>query len=110
MLSEGDDLGKWLQRQKNPGTWAQLSTERQERLTRLGVKPLEAASPAPAVVDSSGIDVLVAANNTARSAADGCVRPTPPHRCSTCCAPSASTPSSPCTPPSRTPSRPDPAA
>ncbi|MCP8706254.1 DEAD/DEAH box helicase [Streptomyces sp. AC04842] len=48
VLFEGDDLGKWLQRQKNPGTWAQLSTEQQERLTALGVKPLEAPSPAPA--------------------------------------------------------------
>ncbi len=48
VLFEGDDLGKWLERQKNPGTWAQLSTEQQERLTALGVKPLEASSPAPA--------------------------------------------------------------
>ncbi|MFK4024661.1 DEAD/DEAH box helicase [Streptomyces albogriseolus] len=48
VLFEGDDLGKWLERQKNPGTWAQLSTEQQERLTALGVKPLEAPSPAPA--------------------------------------------------------------
>jgi hypothetical protein len=48
VLFEGDDLGKWLQRQKNPGTWAQLSTEQQERLSQLGVKPLEVPSPAPA--------------------------------------------------------------
>ncbi|MFF0674206.1 Helicase associated domain protein [Streptomyces tendae] len=48
VLFEGDDLGKWLQRQKNPGTWAQLSTEQQERMTKLGVKPAEAPSPAPA--------------------------------------------------------------
>ncbi|MGA4966916.1 Helicase associated domain protein [Streptomyces pseudogriseolus] len=48
VLFEGDDLGKWLQRQKQPGTWAQLSTEQQERLSTLGVKPLEAPSPAPA--------------------------------------------------------------
>ncbi|MGQ5228633.1 Helicase associated domain protein [Streptomyces sp. yara] len=48
VLFEGDDLGKWLQRQKNPGTWAQLSSEQQERLSQLGVKPLEAPSPAPA--------------------------------------------------------------
>ncbi|OVZ99232.1 helicase [Streptomyces sp. CS113] len=49
VLFEGDDLGKWLQRQqKNPGTWAQLSTEQQERLSKLGVKPAEAPSPAPA--------------------------------------------------------------
>lgn len=48
VLFEGDDLGKWLQRQKNPGTWAQLSTEQQERLTKLGVQPAQAPSPAPA--------------------------------------------------------------
>ncbi|MEU0213824.1 Helicase associated domain protein [Streptomyces sp. NPDC006265] len=48
VLMDGDDIGKWLQRQKQPGTWAQLSTEQQERLTRLGVQPLEAPSPAPA--------------------------------------------------------------
>ncbi len=44
---DGDDLGKWLQRQKQPSTWTQLSTEQQERLSKLGVKPLEAPSPAP---------------------------------------------------------------
>ncbi|WP_309031852.1 DEAD/DEAH box helicase [Streptomyces alfalfae] len=48
VLFEGDDLGKWLERQKNPGTWAQLSTEQQERLSKLGVQPAEAPSPAPA--------------------------------------------------------------
>ncbi|MGW2299203.1 Helicase associated domain protein [Streptomyces violaceorubidus] len=48
VLFEGDDLGKWLERQKNPGTWAQLSTEQQERLSKLGVQPAEARSPAPA--------------------------------------------------------------
>ncbi|MER6105119.1 Helicase associated domain protein [Streptomyces sp. NPDC001832] len=45
---DGDDLGKWLERQKNPGTWAQLSPEQQERLSALGVQPTEAPSPAPA--------------------------------------------------------------
>lgn len=48
VLFEGDDLGKWLQRQKNPGTWAQLLPEQQERLSKLGVQPAESASPAPA--------------------------------------------------------------
>ncbi|MFJ4633426.1 Helicase associated domain protein [Streptomyces sp. NPDC088847] len=48
VLFEGDDLGKWLERQKNPGTWAQLSSAQQERLSTLGIKPLEAPSPAPA--------------------------------------------------------------
>jgi hypothetical protein len=35
-------------RQKQPATWAQLSTEQQERLSRLGIKPLVAPSAAPA--------------------------------------------------------------
>ncbi|MGA5559516.1 helicase associated domain-containing protein, partial [Streptomyces lavendulocolor] len=39
VLFEGDDLGKWLERQKQPGTWAQLSTEQQQRLSKLGVQP-----------------------------------------------------------------------
>jgi superfamily II DNA or RNA helicase len=47
VLYEGDDLGRWLERQKQPGTWAQLSSEQQERLSQLGIKPLEAPSPAP---------------------------------------------------------------
>ncbi len=45
---EGDDLGKWLARMREASTWAQLSTEQQERLSVLGVQPLEAPSPAPA--------------------------------------------------------------
>ncbi|MFD5300880.1 Helicase associated domain protein [Streptomyces mutabilis] len=48
VLFDGDDIGKWLQRQKNPGTWAQLSTEQQQRLTVLGVTPAETPSPARA--------------------------------------------------------------
>ncbi|MER7943610.1 MULTISPECIES: Helicase associated domain protein [unclassified Streptomyces] len=48
VLFEGDDLGKWLERQKNPGTWAQFLPEQQERLTALGVEPAAAPSPAPA--------------------------------------------------------------
>ncbi|MBT3155627.1 Helicase associated domain protein [Streptomyces sp. CHD11] len=48
VLFEGDDLGKWLARQREASTWAQLSTEQQERLSHLGVTPLEAPSPAPA--------------------------------------------------------------
>ncbi|WP_328755766.1 DEAD/DEAH box helicase [Streptomyces sp. NBC_00271] len=50
---EGDDLGKWLARQREASTWAQLSTEQQERLTALGVQPLEAPSPAPAAPRST---------------------------------------------------------
>ncbi|MFF8883312.1 helicase associated domain-containing protein [Streptomyces flaveolus] len=34
-------------RQKNPGTWKQLSTEQQDRLTKLGVQPAQAPPPAP---------------------------------------------------------------
>lgn len=48
VLMDGDDIGKWLQQQKQPGTWARLLPEQQERLSHLGVKPLEAPSPAPA--------------------------------------------------------------
>ncbi|WP_031066333.1 DEAD/DEAH box helicase [Streptomyces sp. NRRL F-5527] len=48
VLMDGDDIGRWLQRQKQPGTWARLLPEQQERLTQLGVQPAEAPSPAPA--------------------------------------------------------------
>ncbi|MER8225367.1 Helicase associated domain protein [Streptomyces sp. NPDC094143] len=48
VLMDGDDIGRWLQRQTQPGTWAQLSTEQQERLSGLGIKPAEAPSGAPA--------------------------------------------------------------
>ncbi|GED90728.1 hypothetical protein TNCT6_78130 [Streptomyces sp. 6-11-2] len=51
---EGDDIGRWLQQQKQPSTWAQLSTEQQERLSRLGVKPTEAPSPTPAAGHAKG--------------------------------------------------------
>ncbi|MET8420664.1 Helicase associated domain protein [Streptomyces sp. NPDC005098] len=44
VLFEGDDLGRWLERQA--GNWAQLSTEQQERLTALGLKPTERPAPA----------------------------------------------------------------
>ncbi|MCX5096270.1 Helicase associated domain protein [Streptomyces sp. NBC_00365] len=53
VLFEGDDLGKWLARQREASTWAQLSTEQQERLSRLGVQPLEPPSPAPAAPRST---------------------------------------------------------
>lgn len=48
VLFEGDDLGKWLQRQRQAGTWAQLSEEQQERLAGLGIAPAERPSAAPA--------------------------------------------------------------
>ncbi|GAA2557650.1 DEAD/DEAH box helicase [Streptomyces levis] len=47
VLMDGDDIGRWLQQQKQPGTWARLLPEQQERLTVLGVKPLEELSAAP---------------------------------------------------------------
>ncbi|MGW6755723.1 Helicase associated domain protein [Streptomyces sp. NPDC055006] len=45
---DGDDIGRWLERQKQRATWAQLSSEQQERLSQLGVMPAEAPSAAPA--------------------------------------------------------------
>ncbi|MFJ3301335.1 Helicase associated domain protein [Streptomyces bacillaris] len=50
VLFEGDDIGRWLERQKNPATWAQLLPEQQQRLTALGVRgatlPVTAVAPA----------------------------------------------------------------
>ncbi|MGW9594489.1 Helicase associated domain protein [Streptomyces chartreusis] len=48
VLMDGDDIGKWLQQQKQPGTWTRLRPEQQERLTTLGVAPVQAPPPAPA--------------------------------------------------------------
>jgi hypothetical protein len=42
VLFEGDDIGRWLQRQQKPGIWARLLPGQQERLTKLGVRPAEA--------------------------------------------------------------------
>lgn len=56
VLMDGDDIGKWLQQQKQPGTWAQMSTEQQERLTALGIKPAPAPSPAPAELPPAPAD------------------------------------------------------
>ncbi len=50
VLSDGDDLGRWLQRQTRD--WTQLSAEQQERLTALGIRAAEAPSPAPAPAPS----------------------------------------------------------
>ncbi|MEV7384011.1 helicase associated domain-containing protein [Streptomyces lydicus] len=47
VLFEGDDIGRWLARQREASTWVQLSTEQQERLSALGVQPAVAPSPAP---------------------------------------------------------------
>lgn len=48
VLMDGDDLGKWLVRMRESSTWAQLSGEQQERLSKLGIKPAETPSSAPA--------------------------------------------------------------
>ncbi|MEU5743717.1 Helicase associated domain protein [Streptomyces tendae] len=47
---DGDDLGRWLQRQKQPATWKLLSSEQRERLLKLGVQTDQAPSPAPTAV------------------------------------------------------------
>jgi hypothetical protein len=43
---DGDDIGRWLQRQRRD--WRLLTTEQRERLSKLGVQPMQAAPPAPA--------------------------------------------------------------
>ncbi|MFE6270500.1 Helicase associated domain protein [Streptomyces goshikiensis] len=48
VLVDGDDIGRWLQHQKRPTTWARLLPEQQARLTALGVQPAQAPPPAPA--------------------------------------------------------------
>ncbi|MEU6406672.1 Helicase associated domain protein [Streptomyces sp. NPDC046985] len=48
VLMHGDDIGKWLQQQKQPAIWARLLPEQQEQLSQLGVTPAKAPSPAPA--------------------------------------------------------------
>ncbi|MFE2477763.1 Helicase associated domain protein [Streptomyces sp. NPDC059389] len=52
VLMDGDDIGRWLQQQKQPANWARLLPEQQERLTALGVQPDQTPTPAPA--DSRG--------------------------------------------------------
>ncbi|MFJ9352573.1 Helicase associated domain protein [Streptomyces sp. NPDC101237] len=49
VVFDGDDIGRWLQRQKQPATWAQLSSAQQERLTELGVTPVVRAAGIRAV-------------------------------------------------------------
>ncbi|WP_331758736.1 Helicase associated domain protein (plasmid) [Streptomyces sp. NBC_01547] len=48
VLLDGDDIGRWLQQQKQSATWARLLPEQQARLTALGVQPDQAPAPAPA--------------------------------------------------------------
>ncbi|MFF2573564.1 Helicase associated domain protein [Streptomyces sp. NPDC058084] len=47
VLFEGDDIGRWLERQKSPGTWKQLSEEQRQRLSGLGLQPDQAPAPGP---------------------------------------------------------------
>ncbi|WP_225638960.1 DEAD/DEAH box helicase [Streptomyces solaniscabiei] len=46
VLMDGDDIGRWLQRQRRD--WRLLSSKQQERLTQLGVQPAQTLAPAPA--------------------------------------------------------------
>ncbi|MGW4078464.1 Helicase associated domain protein [Streptomyces asiaticus] len=48
VVFEGDDIGTWRWRQQEPGTWAQLLPEQQERLTALGIKAPASPSPSSA--------------------------------------------------------------
>ncbi|MEU4686646.1 DEAD/DEAH box helicase [Streptomyces xinghaiensis] len=53
VMVDGDDLGKWIQRQQQPTSWAQLSTEQQQRLSKLGVQPDQAPLAAPAAAHAT---------------------------------------------------------
>jgi superfamily II DNA or RNA helicase len=45
----GDDIGRWLAKQRQPVVWAKLTDAQQEKLTGIGVQPLtEEAAPANA--------------------------------------------------------------
>ncbi|MEV7471996.1 Helicase associated domain protein, partial [Streptomyces kronopolitis] len=48
VLFEGDDIGRWLTRQREASIWTQLSSEQQEQLTALGVTPIERPAPSAA--------------------------------------------------------------
>lgn len=52
VMIEGDDLGRFIQRQERD--WAQLSTEQQERLTTLGITPAERPAPTAAAAKVGG--------------------------------------------------------
>ncbi|WP_189853841.1 DEAD/DEAH box helicase [Streptomyces omiyaensis] len=54
VVFDGDDIGAWRWRQQEPGTWAQLTPEQQERLSKLGMHPDRAPSPAPAAPRPAG--------------------------------------------------------
>ncbi|MER6392778.1 Helicase associated domain protein [Streptomyces sp. NPDC001523] len=48
VVYDGDDIGKWLQQQRQSANWTRLLPEQQARLTALGVQPDQAPAPAPA--------------------------------------------------------------
>ncbi|MEU9083436.1 Helicase associated domain protein [Streptomyces sp. NPDC048357] len=48
VLMDGDDIGRWLQQQRQLAIWTRLLPEQQTRLTALGVEPAQAPPPAPA--------------------------------------------------------------
>ncbi|MGW7433931.1 Helicase associated domain protein [Streptomyces sp. NPDC054861] len=52
VLFEGDDIGRWLQRQRR--SWTELSEAQQQRLTVLGVKPADRPAPVPVAKDGGG--------------------------------------------------------
>ncbi|MFJ9810672.1 Helicase associated domain protein [Streptomyces sp. NPDC101158] len=51
---DGDDIGRWLQQQRKPSTWKQLSEEQQQRLLKLGLQPDQAPAPAPTAHTAKG--------------------------------------------------------
>lgn len=55
VLFEGDDLGRWLQRQVS--SWTELPKEQQQRLSGLGVKPAERPVPAPTTKGSGKVSM-----------------------------------------------------
>jgi hypothetical protein len=64
VLFEGDDLGRWLERQRQATNWAQLATEQQERLVRrrpcpVGGVPRGVSEPVPAYRSPPPVAVAV---------------------------------------------------
>lgn len=51
IVFDGDDIGRWLQRQCR--SWTELSEEQQQRLSKLGVQPGQAPAPAPAAAHAA---------------------------------------------------------
>ncbi|MCV2464650.1 Helicase associated domain protein [Streptomyces sp. ICN988] len=47
VLMDGDDIGRWLQRQRR--NWRVLSSEQRKRLSKLGVQPVREPPPVPTI-------------------------------------------------------------